>query len=105
MHERELWRKMPGFCNPVGGGDRKEGVLFMSLLLSHDVYNRRIRRISIDSYKLSVESLYKMALYNMNILSRITLGLFILFICFVCFCLWACGFLVSSSNEHFKNLL
>lgn len=37
MHEKELWRKMPGFCNPVGGGDGKESVMFMSLLLSHDL--------------------------------------------------------------------
>ena len=87
MYEGELWRKIPGFCNPVGGGDRKEGVLFMSLLLSHDVYTMRIRRISTHSYKLSAESLYKMAVCNMDTISRKTLGhLFFLYV----------GFLVSS---------
>lgn len=78
MHEKELWRQTR-FCNPVGGSDRKEGVIFMPLLLSHDVYTMKIRRINTHSYKLSVESLYKMALYNMNILSRIMLGHYLIF--------------------------
>lgn len=95
---------MPEFCNPVGGGDRKEGVLFMSLLLSHDVYNMRIRRISTHSYKLSAESLFKMAVYNMGIINiKNNSRALILFLCwfFVCVCFFGQFY----SNEHLKNLL
>lgn len=81
MYEKELLRT-PDFGNPMGGDDRQECVLFMSLLPSHYVYTMRIGKISTHSSKLNVESLYKMALYNMEIISRIAVGPFVLLVLF-----------------------
>lgn len=50
-------------------------MLLMSLLPSQDVYTMRIGRIGINA-----KSLYKMALYVMDIISGITLAPFVLFL-------------------------
>lgn len=80
MHKRELPRKCPDFSNSVDGDDRKEHVLFMSLLPSHEVYTMRIGRSSTHSSKLNAESFPKMALCSMDIISRIIVGPLVLFL-------------------------
>lgn len=78
---------MSGFNNSVDGAGRREHVPCMSVLLLHNVYTMRTGRINTHSYKLSIESLYKMAFYNTNI-ENIS-GAIWVFFSFV-------GFLVSS---------
>lgn len=81
MYEKELLRIFD-FGNLMGGDDRQECVLFMLLLFLYDVYIMRIGKISIYLFKFNVELLYKMVFYNMEIILRIVVGLFVFLVLF-----------------------